>query len=1003
MADAQVGAVAVVGGGIAGVQAALDLAEGGFKVYLVERSPSIGGVMAQLDKTFPTNDCAMCILAPKLVDAGRHPNIELRILSEVTAFKGAPGDYELEVTRKTLSVDPERCTGCGDCSAVCPIEGSNPFDENLGVRKAIYVPFPQAVPLVYTVDRSMCIGCGECAKFCRADAIAFEAAETVSDKIHVGAVILAPGFEEFDPSNLSAYGYGKHPNVVTSIEFERLMSASGPTGGHIVRPSDGRVPRTVAFLHCIGSRDLSLGISYCSSVCCMYSLKEAIIAQEHTPGLKTHLFAMDFRAVGKGFEEYRIRAEEELGVKITRNNRIGSIQEDPATKDLFIRYIDGDHITEERFDMVVLGVGLRPPQNAEYFSRIFGIELDAHGFAKTSYFRPLETNVPGVFVAGAFSAPKDIPDTVTEASGAAAKAAAVVAQARGTLVEKVTYPDERDVSGEEPRIGVFVCHCGVNIGGIVDVPAVTEYARTLPGVVYASDNLYTCSADTNSLIKDTIRAQNLNRVVVASCTPRTHEALFRATTRAAGLNPYLFEMANIRDQCSWAHMHEPEAATEKAKDLVAMAVAKARLLVPLKRPRIPVEPRAMVIGGGLTGMVSALEISRQGFEVDLIEKTNALGGNLRRVTHSITGEDPQRLLRDTIDQIQADPNITLHTGTEVEEVRGYVGNFDVTLKDGDKLRVGAIVVASGAIEYKPTEYYYGKNPNVMTQLELEEEMTKGAFAPKDVVIIQCVGARDKEHPNCSRICCTTSIKNAMALKRADPKANIYIVYKDIRTYGFREDAYLEAARMGIVFIRYDDEHPPKRAYTKKGLVLTIFDRFTDTDITLMPDLIVLNAATHPDPRNSILAKALKVPLNAEGFFVEAHSKLRPVEFATDGIFGAGLAMGPRFFSESICQACAVAGKVATILSKGEVEAEGIVASVDEELCRACGRCKDVCEYSAIDLVERAPGVFASHVNEALCKGCGVCAVTCPTKAIAIRHFTDDQIGTMIETLLKEVA
>jgi heterodisulfide reductase subunit A len=996
MAKKPTGSVLVVGGGIAGTQAALDLADQGFKTYVVEKSPSIGGVMAQLDKTFPTNDCSMCILAPKLVDAGRHPNIELRILSEVTGFKGKPGNYQVELTRKTLSVIADKCPGCNDCAEICPVEGTNPFDENIGVRKAIYVPFPQAVPLVYSIDRSMCIGCGECKQFCKAGAIEYEADETVTETVNVGSVVLCPGFDEFDPSKLTQYGYRKFDNVVTSIEFERMMSASGPTGGHIVRPSDGRIPKKVAFLHCIGSRDASLGITYCSSVCCMYSLKEAIIAQEHTPGLKTHLFAMDFRATGKQFEDYRIRAENELGVKITRNNRIGAVDEDHVTKDLMLRYIEDDDIIEETYDMVVLGVGLRPPANADYISRIFGVDLNEHGFAKTSFFKPHATNVDGVYVAGAFAAPKDIPDTVAEASGAAARAAGDIASARGTLVEEITYPEERDVAGEEARIGVFVCHCGINIGGIVDVPAVVDYIKELPNVVLAEENLYTCSADTNVHIAEMIKEHNLNRVLVASCTPRTHEPLFRDTLREAGLNPYLFEMANIRDHCSWIHMNEPEAATQKAKDLVRMTVAKVRLLEPLDRPRIDVTPRALIIGGGLSGMVAALETSRQGFEVDLVEKTNALGGNLRRVTHSITGEDPDAFLKETIKLITNDPRITLHTGTEIETVHGYMGNFDVTLKDGAQFRSGAIVVASGGVEYEPKEYMYGKNPNVMTQLELEEEMTKGAFSPNDVVIIQCVGARNEEHPNCSRICCTTSIKNAIALKKANPEANIYVVYKDIRTYGFREDSYLEASRLGIVFIRYKDEDKPKLSYTKKGLVFKALDRFTNTEITIRPDLVVLNAATHPDPKNSVLAKLLKVPLTKDGFFLEAHMKLRPVEFATDGIFVCGLALGPRFISESISQAVACAGKVAAVLSKEYIEAEGNTAEVDADACTGCGTCVQVCPYGAIERGEDRKAV----VTPVLCKGCGTCVATCPERAIDIHHFSNEQLYEQAIALLK---
>ncbi|MBD3172005.1 FAD-dependent oxidoreductase, partial [Candidatus Bathyarchaeota archaeon] len=618
------GAVLIVGGGIAGIQASLDLADSGFKVYLMDKEPTIGGIMTQLDKTFPTNDCAMCILAPKLVGAGRHHNIELLTYSDLVDLRGKEGNFTAVITRKARRVDPEKCTGCGDCAKKCPVEAIDEYNEGFGARSSSYIKYPQAVPLVATIDKTKCIGCGICAEVCKADAIIYEE-ETVEKEIDVGSVILSPGFKAFDPSKLTEYGYGRYPNVVSSMEFERILSATGPYRGVVMRPSDGDLPKKVAFLQCIGSRDERIGNPYCSGVCCMYAIKEAVIAQEHNEGLEASIFFMDMRAFGKEFDDYYTRAEEEHGIRFIRS-RIASTTQNPDTRGVILSYEKEGEIVEDEFDMVVLSVGLSPPEDAQKLAESIGIKLNKYGFAETSIFEPLETSRPGVYVCGAFQGPKDIPDSVAQASGAAAKASKSIASARGTMVSKLEYPDEKDVSSAEPRIGVFVCHCGINIGGVVGISSVVEYARQLPNVVFAEENLYTCSQDTQENIKEKIIENDLNRVIVASCTPRTHEPLFRATLREAGLNEYLFEMANIRDQCSWVHMHEHEKATEKAKDLVRMAVAKARLLESLKKHIIETTPIGLVIGGGLTGMTAALDIADQGYDVHLIERTDKLGG-----------------------------------------------------------------------------------------------------------------------------------------------------------------------------------------------------------------------------------------------------------------------------------------------------------------------------------------------------------------------------------------
>jgi heterodisulfide reductase subunit A len=996
-----VGAVLVVGGGPAGMQAALDLADSGYKVYLLETTPSIGGTMAQLDKTFPTNDCSMCILSPKLVATGRHENVTLLTHSELKKVEGKAGDFKVTLTRHSRYIVEEKCTGCGVCAEHCPVEGTSAFDRDLAPAKAIYVPFPQAVPLIYTIDRGLCIGCGICDKFCEAEAIKYDMEADVEETIEVGAIILAPGYDVYNSSKKVMYGHGTFPNVLSNIEFERMLSASGPTEGHVIRPSDGDVPRNIAFIQCVGSRDAQTPNTYCSSYCCMAALKQAVIAQEHVPGLKTTIFFMDTRAFGKEFEEYLHRAENEYGVRMFRNNRISKVQEDSGTGNLMLNYIDGADLSEEQFDMVVLSAGATPPESSRALAKSLGVTMNKFGFCETHELAPVDTSVPGVYVCGAFSGPKDIPDSVAQASGAAGKVAALLADERGKLVTKKEYPDEKDISGKEPRIGVFVCHCGINIGAVVDVPAVMEYASGLRGVAYAEANLYTCSQDTQKKIKEMIEKHDLNRVVVASCTPRTHEPLFQNTVREAGLNKYLFEMANIRDQCSWVHRLEPEAATEKAKDLVRMAVAKAAMLEPLPQPRIPVTPAALVIGGGLSGMTAALEIAKAGYEVHIVEKEEELGGHMRRIHHTLAGVNPQETIAKLKTEVQSNSNIKVHLRETVAEVRGYIGNFETTLKGGEKVKHGAVVVASGAMEYQPKEYLYGQHPKVIKQTDLGDLLADGGFDAKTVVIVQCVGSRDEEHPNCSRICCSTAMANALKIRKEHPETSVYILFRDIRTFGFAEENYNEAARQGVTFLRYDPESPPRVTAEGDDLLVEIDEQFIEETITISPDYVVLNAAVHPNPDNKDLAQMLKVPQNREGFFLEAHMKLRPVDFATDGIFLCGLAHSPRLIDESISQALAAAARVNTVLSKPFIEAEGVVSVVDEDKCIGCGRCEELCEYGAPRLEEVSPGVFKSKVNEALCKGCGSCVVECCSRAIRSKHFRSDQIITMIEAALAD--
>ena len=1479
MAD-KVGAVMVVGGGIAGIQASLDLAESGYYVYLVESSPAIGGVMAQLDKTFPTNDCSMCILSPKLVEAGRHLNIQALTYSEVVKVEGEPGNFEITVRKKPRYIDPLKCTGCGECPQACPVNIKSQFDEGLVDRKAIYRPYAQAFPNIFTIEKGdrapctltcpaginvqgyvaligagkysealslirenlplpgvlgricphpcekecnrreldkpvaicglkrfladqvktevpiqkvedstlreeskeervaivgsgpagltasaflaqkgypvtifealpvmggmlyagipsyrlprdileneiktiqslgveiktnspigsnltfddlfrqgyraiflavgahqdqklgipgeenpnvmpgvvflrkvnlgekvkvgervavigggnvaidaartalrtgakevtivyrrsrdempayeedveeaeaegikiqflatptevtpkgegvvslqcikmelgepdasgrkrpipiqgsdffievnnvisaigqtsdlsflkgmgiettargtiqvdpvtletsrkgifaggdavtgpgiaidavaagkeaaisidryfrnqdlcegrpkpklekarfeeiyadqpkalreqmemlppedrqktflevrkgfteeqakrealRCLNCGlcseclQCVALCKAGAVNHQMKEEMI-KFKVGSVILSLGFDEYDPGRLVPYGYGRFYNVISSIQFERILSASGPFQGNLLRPSDRKAPKKVAWIQCAGSRDMTGngGNEYCSSVCCMYAIKEAVIAKEHHHEVEPTIFYMDIRAHGKDFDAYYERAKREYGVRFIRS-MVSRVAERPKTKNLMITYVDSEgRVKEEEFDLVVLSVGLTPTKGAKELAQKFGLELDTYGFCKTREFSPLQTSQPGIYVCGAFQGPKDIPETVAQASAAVAGASSLLADVRGTLTKKKDYPVEIDVKGQKPRIGVFVCHCGINIGGVVNVQEVKEYAKALDGVAYVDENLYTCSQDTQEKIKKAIQENQLNRVVVASCSPRTHEPMFQETIREMGLNKYLFEMTNIRDQCSWVHMHQPKEATEKAKELLRMAVAKSKLLQPLKEPVVEVTKKGLVIGGGLSGMRAALELARQGLDCALVEKEAELGGNLRHIYHTIEGNDPQALLRKTISEVLEDPRIQVFTKAELKNLGGYVGNFKsiISANGSEKeFEHGVVIVAVGAKENTPTEYLYGQDSRVVTQKELEEKIARHwdkVNGCRHIVMIQCVGSRTPERPNCSRICCSVAVKNALKIKEKNPEIKVTILYRDIRTYGLMERYYTQARNQGVEFIQYELDAKPDLSLKEGGLQLKVKDRILGEEIILQPDLVVLASAIVPY-ENEALAKMLKVPLTADGFFLEAHMKLRPVDFATDGIFLAGLAHFPKSISESISQADAAVARATASIAKGYVSVLPTISEVDQTRCVGCGLCELLCPFSAIRVVETEKGSKAETIA-ASCKGCGVCSASCTQKAVTVHHFTDEQLSAQIEALL----
>jgi len=851
----------------------------------------------------------------------------------------------------------------------------------------------------------ICSECYQCVDACLAGAID-HSMENATREIEIGSVVLCPGNDVFDPTILQEfYHYKKNPNVMTSIEFERILSASGPTMGHLVKPSDEQEPKKIAWLQCIGSRDMNrCGNGYCSSVCCTYAIKEAMIAKEHSGGdLDCVIFNMDIRTFGKDYEKYYHRAKDKEGVRFVRS-RIHTIDEVRDTGELRIKYVDEDgHIQKEDFDMVVLSVGLEISESTVELARRLDVDLNRYNFADTKPFTPVKTSRSGVYACGTFQGPKDIPSSVIEASAAACAAGKSLAEARNTCTKSVEIPEEIDLAGQELRVGVFVCKCGINIAGVVDTDAVEEYAASLPHVVYTTQNLFTCSQDTQDQMKEQISEHNLNRIVVASCTPKTHEGIFMDTLQACGLNKYLFEMANIRNQTSWVHSDDPAAATEKSKDLVRMAVARVATLFPLYEKMIPVNKRALVIGGGVAGMNTALGLADQGFETVLVEKEAQLGGLANRLTTTIDGADVRKYLKELIEKVTSHSKIQVLTQSLIVGFTGFKGNFTTEVLVGPgmyerKINHGAIVIATGANEYQPGEYLYGEDSRVMTQIELSERLEKqGTDGLNQVVMIQCVGSRNDENPNCSRVCCQSAIKNALHIKELNPQADIYILYRDIRMYGLLEDYYTEARKLGILFFRYTPEDPPKVESADDGVKVTFKDHILGQPLQVSGDLLALSAGVKAEDTEE-LSSILKLARNKEGHFLEAHVKLRPVDMATEGIFVCGMAHSPMLLSEAIAQSLAAASRTTTFLSQDQLTLSAITAKVDKDLCASCLICVRSCPYGVPVINE--DGV--SEIDDALCHGCGVCAAECPAKAIELNWYEDDQILCKVDALLEGV-
>jgi heterodisulfide reductase subunit A len=896
----------------------------------------------------------------------------------------------------------------------CPVQYPDRFNQEISTNKAVHIYFSQAIPLVAYVDES-CLylkekKCLICEGVCKSDAIDFRQKPEKID-VAVGAILLAPGLEPFDPRVKAEYGYGTIQNVVTSLDFERLLCATGPYEGEILRASDKKHPRRIAWIQCVGSRRVTPGDnSYCSAVCCTYTQKQVILTKDHDAGAECTVFHNDIRSHGKDFEAFFQRTAQLPGVRFIRS--YASIaREVPESGNVVVRYATADGgVIEEEFEMVVLSIGLNPPAGHRELAATFDIELNPHGFCRTPAANPMGTSRPGVFVSGAFQGPMDIPESVFSASGAGSQCGELLDYRRGKLSRKREYPPERDVAGEDARVGVFVCHCGANIGRVVDVPSTVEYALTLPNVVHAQEQLFSCATDSAQSIAETIREKGLNRVVVAACSPRTLEPLFRDTLREAGINQYFFEMANIREHCSWVHSREKEEATAKAKDITRMSVARACHLAPLQEIDLPVNRTALVVGGGIAGMTCALSIADQGHEVYLLEKSSDLGGTARRIHYTLDGMDVQAFLRDLVSRVYRHPLVHVYTDAVITDASGYVGNFVTRVKSergAVDITHGAAVIAVGAEEYTPAEYLYGQDDRVMTHLELENRIVAGddrLLASRTLVMIQCVGCRQEDRNYCARICCSQSIKNALKLKTLNPGMDIYILFRDIRTYGFAEDYYRDASNHDVKFIRFEPDHKPRVEAAeqdgRKVLRVSVNDPILGRELAIDADHVSLAAAVIPRASNRETAQLFKVSLGPDQFFKEAHVKLRPVEFGTDGVFLCGTAHFPKTIPEAINQAYGAASRALALLSHDVVTVSGAVCEVDEKKCMGCGACISACTYGAIEFRATRQGQKAL-VNPVLCKGDGLCNATCPTGAIFLKHFTDEDLLSQIDAALGE--
>ncbi len=1004
--------VLVVGGGIGGIRCALDLAASGKNVLMIDKANTIGGLMTQLDRTFPTNNCDLCTISPDVSEESRSRHIEWMPLTELQALEGEAGCFTARLATFPRYIDTGVCTACGECHRQFP--ECVAFKPGLDHRAPTCMRYPQATPQAYRIDPSKVRDWDALVRCCPAGAIRPDDTERVLD-IGVGSVVLAMGAAVFDPAVLDNFSYGRDPDVLTSLEYERILSASGPTGGNLVCPSSGRMPEKIAWIQCVGSRGLQKNaVPYCSSVCCMFALKEATVTKERfQQGIDTAVFYMDIRTFGKDYEQYYERCRNQYGVRFVRS-RPHSVFRKPGEDRLTVTYVSEERPTmiEETFDLVVLSTGFHTTADLQETAARAGVSLNAYGFAACPPFDPVATSRPGVYVCGMFESPKDIPETMIQASAAACRASAHVENALEASPDPEqadiheTIP-EIDVTGQEPRIGIFICECGENIGGVVDVADLAEFCAQLPGVIVARSVGHGCSRESMETIRASIVDNRLNRVIIGGCSPRTHELRFQDLIRKAGLNRNLLEIANLRDQDTWVHYDRPQDAKTKARQLLWASVSAVRKARPLPDNRLEMNPDVLVVGGGVAGMSASLRLADQGVRVFLVERRSMLGGTANLVHRTIEGDDVGAFVRGLIEKTLAHPNIQVITSAFIVDHSGIPGLFKTGLQVGPKMFYrqishGATILATGAIPNRPDMYLLGRHPAVMTQLDAETvlvERPETVDAWNTVVMIQCVGSRIPENPNCSRICCQAAIKNALAIKARHPETRIFVLYRDIRTHGFQEIFYQKAREQGIVFVRYEPEAPPVVVADGDRVTVTFADPIIGRDLAVSADALLLSTGFAVDEESTEdLASIFRLPRTTDGYFLEDHIKLRPVDLTVPGFFVAGTAHAPKSIRESVAQAEAAAARAMTLLNRKTVELPTAVAHVDAKRCAACLICVRVCPFGVPFI--NADGY--SQIDPVRCRGCGLCASECPAKAIQLMKFEDDQILEKLSGLLERM-
>ncbi|MCK4767575.1 MAG: CoB--CoM heterodisulfide reductase iron-sulfur subunit A family protein [Desulfobacula sp.] len=995
--------VLVIGGGVGGIRAALDLAESRRNVILIDKSYSIGGLMTQLDRTFPTNNCDLCTVSPHLSENTRQIHLDLKPMTQLEQLTGETGNFEATLVTEPRYIDIDKCTACGECHKHFP--EAVRFTPGLDPRAPTCMRYPQATPYAFSIDMEKVEDIEALQKVCKADAII---PDDMQKKITIEAasIILSVGAQLFDPPVLDNFGSGQFDNVVTGLEYERIMSASGPFQGDLVRVSDKKQPKKVAWIQCVGSRGINKAdVPYCSGVCCMYALKEAIVTKERfAESIETTIFYMDMRTYGKDYELYLNRAKNDYGIRMIRS-RPHSIIENSETKDLSITYAVEEEALQktEDFDMVVLSTGFRIPETTIDLANRLGIELNPHNFAKTDHFNPVVTSKPGVYVCGVVESPKDIPETMVQASAAASMAASDLPAIMDVPESENAFMPERDISGEEPKIGVFICDCGLEIGGVVDVDKMVEFSGTMPHVVVSQAVGYGCSSDSMAMIEASIKTNNLNRVVIGGCSPRTHETKFQDLVRRAGLNKYLVEIVNLRDQNTWAHMGQPREALDKAFKLLGIGISGVCKSRPLMDQTLPMNQNALVVGGGVTGMTTALQLAGQGIKVYLVERSPALGGLAKSIRKTIEGDDVRPFMNQLIDDVSANENIQVLTRSIIVDHSGIPGRFKTGIQTGPRMNYmqldhGVTILATGALPNRPDVYGLGTHNSIVTQLELEaliEDDPEKIKAMNQVVMIQCAGSREPDNPNCSRICCQTAIKNALRIHAIDPDIQIFILYRDIRTYGFQEDYYREARNLGVNFIKFSLDNKPEVWVENDRISVFVDDVILGRKIQIETDYLALSTGMIADDETTEdLSMMFHLPRTSDHYFLEDHVKLRPVDMSVRGFFIAGTTHSPKTIRESITQAYAAAGRAQTLLAKKEINLGAAVAKVDSSKCAACLICIRACPFSIPFINEDG----YSHIDPAKCQGCGICAADCPAKAIQLLAFEDDQIMAKLDGL-----